>query len=132
MDAVLELFDIEIDQEPQTPIGESQIASKLCAMEWRYGFYDLVFHYDRIFDKKIHFERIFKHDPIVSDWLPFLALDLDSGFYQFMPETGLINAFDLSRAEVTMNLHRTPDDLGGKLILKSGRFGQHGGFQACL
>ena len=117
MDAVFEEFNVEIDQQAETAVGELQVAAELGFVKREDDLHDLVFDDDGVVDHDVHTERVVESDAVIHDRLPFLPDDVEASFGKLVAEAPLIHALDHSRPEVPMNDHRTADDPGRQLVL---------------
>ena len=125
MDAVFETLNVKVDEESDAAVGELEVAAELGLVEREDNFDYLVFDDDGFIDENVHFEGIVEGDAIINDGLALLPDDFETCFGELVAEACFIDAFDQPWAEVTVNNHRTTDDLSGEIVFKGCGFGEH-------
>jgi len=76
MNAVLQQYDVEVDQQPDRKVQQTEVRKKLRAVDWMQRFFALQFDYHQSIHQQVRTEAAFKLDRLIEQRHRLLLLYL--------------------------------------------------------
>jgi hypothetical protein len=118
--AIFQVGDVEIDQQPNAFPAEAEIRQKLSLMDRVDAIYALDLNNHQIFDEQINAITEFQFLSLVDHGQTNLSGHVKSSLAEFVRQASLVSTLQQPRAELGMDFHRRIDD-GARNLVNAGR-----------
>lgn len=111
---------MEVDQQAEALVGESQVGEKLLFMNWGKRFDGFDFHYHPVFDHQVSPEAGIEVDIFVDHRNRLLAYEAQPAAVQFKSQYRIVHGLQQTGSECAVNPESRVNDLSGYGILGHG------------